>query len=49
VQAANAEISKALKMKVNLSVKNVISWEPYASPGDLDHLLEPLRRAGLPE
>jgi adenylate cyclase len=49
VQAANAEIAKALKMKANLSVKNVISWEPYASPGDLDHLLEPLRRVGLPE
>ncbi|MGH6960022.1 MAG: hypothetical protein ACREE7_06030 [Dongiaceae bacterium] len=46
---AKGEIAKALKLKPSLSAGVVALTEPYARPDDLEHLLEPLRKAGLPK
>jgi hypothetical protein len=46
---AKLEIAKALRIKPNLTVGEVAIAEPYVRPDDLEHLLEPLRKAGLPE
>jgi tetratricopeptide (TPR) repeat protein len=48
-QEAQHEIAKALRLKPNLTVKWMAVAEPYAKAADLEHLLEPLREAGLPE
>ncbi len=46
---AKLEISKALHIKPNLTAREIAIAEPYIRPDDLEHLLEPLRKAGLPE
>ena len=46
---AKSEMVKALELKPNLRVRVVALTEPYARPDDLEHLLVPLRKAGLPE
>ena len=46
---AQQEIAKALRLKPNLTIKRLAVAEPYAKLADLEHLLDPLRKAGLPE
>jgi tetratricopeptide (TPR) repeat protein len=46
---ARAELAKLLKAKPDASIAFVAGAEPYADPALLDHLLDGLRQAGLPE
>ena len=43
------EIAKALGLKPNLTIRGLATVEPYTKPADMEHFLEPLRKAGLPE
>jgi len=46
---AKTQIARALKVKPDLSLRVVAVSEPYVRADDMEHLLEPLRKAGLPE
>jgi adenylate cyclase len=46
---AKQQIARALELKPDLSLRVVSVTEPYVRGDDLEHLLEPLRRAGLSE
>ena len=41
--------AEALRLRPDCSIRTIADREPYEMPGDLAHLLESLRRAGLPE
>jgi tetratricopeptide (TPR) repeat protein len=45
---AKDEIEKALRLKPDLSIGFIKLIDPYARPDDLENLLEPLRKLGLP-
>jgi adenylate cyclase len=47
-QEAENEIGKALGLKPDLSIGFIKVIDPYARPDDLENLLEPLRKLGLP-
>ena len=42
-------IAELLRRKPDFSPEYVANILPYKDPADLDHLLEGLRKAGLPE
>jgi hypothetical protein len=45
---AKSEVAKALKLKETLTLKEIARM-PFANADDLNHLLEALREAGMPE
>jgi len=49
LEEARAEVAKFLKAKPEASIAFVAAAEPYSDPALLDHLLDGLRQAGLPE
>ena len=46
---AKEQIAKALGLKPNLTIKALAATEFYTRRDDMEHLLEPMRKAGLPE
>ena len=48
ISEARNEIAKALKLKGTLTIRAMAADWPFAKPDDLNHVLEPLREAGLP-
>ena len=48
-EEAWAEVVEALRKKPDFSIRAYAKQEPYKNPADRDHLLEGMRRAGLPE
>ena len=49
IERARECVAEALRLLPSLSVANVPALEPYQNPADLEHLLDGLRKAGLPE
>ena len=47
-QEAKRQVAMALKMRPALTIRDVAALEPYVRPDDMEHLLEPVRQAGLP-
>jgi TolB-like protein len=48
-EEAKASAAEVLRLKPDYSSKWIIAMEPYKNPADLEHLLDGLRKAGLPE
>jgi TolB-like protein/class 3 adenylate cyclase/Flp pilus assembly protein TadD len=46
---AKRQVARAFELKPDLSLRAVAVTEPYVRADDLEHLLEPLRKMGLPE
>jgi TolB-like protein/Tfp pilus assembly protein PilF len=46
---ASEWMTQALRLNPSLSLRHVAKTEPYKNPVDLEHLLDGLRQAGLPE
>jgi TolB-like protein len=46
---AEREVAEALRLKPNLCIRELALVEPYARQDDLNHLLAPVRMAGLPD
>ncbi len=46
---ARAQAAEALKLNPDFSIATFIKTEAYKNPSDLEHYLDGLRRAGLPE
>jgi len=49
IAEASKEIAKALKLKGTLTIRGLAAHWPFANAADLNHVLEPLREAGLPD
>jgi adenylate cyclase len=49
ISEARNEIAKALKLKETLTIRTMAADWPFAMADDLNHILEPLREAGLPD
>jgi adenylate cyclase len=49
IEDAKAHAAEVLRLKPDFSAKWIIAMEPYKNPADLEHLLDGLRKAGLPE
>ncbi|MGH6855242.1 MAG: adenylate/guanylate cyclase domain-containing protein [Blastocatellia bacterium] len=49
IEEAKAQAVELLRRKPDFSMKWIIAMEPYKNPADLEHLVEGLRKAGLPE
>ena len=49
IEEAKARAAELLRLKPDYSAKWVSVQEPYKNPADLEHLLDGLRKAGLPE
>jgi len=49
VREAKSEIAMALEVKPTLTIRELATLEPYVRPDDLENLLEPLRKLGLPD
>jgi adenylate cyclase len=49
MQEAKREIARALEAMPNLTVRKLAIMEPYVRPDDMNNLLEPLRKLGLPD
>ncbi len=48
-QEAQAEVVEVLRKRPDFSIRAYAKQEPYKNPADRDHLLEGMRKAGLPE
>ncbi|HSE74519.1 MAG TPA: hypothetical protein VLB05_08405, partial [Dongiaceae bacterium] len=48
VSEARNQMAKALKLKGSLTIRSMAADWPFAKADDLNHVLEPLREAGLP-
>jgi tetratricopeptide (TPR) repeat protein len=48
ISEARNEIAKALKLKGTLTIRAMAADWPFVKADDLNHVLEPLREAGLP-
>jgi adenylate cyclase len=48
-QDAKREMARAFDRKPNLNAEIIARTEPYVRPGDLEHLIAPLRKLGLPD
>jgi TolB-like protein len=49
IEEAKAAAAEVLRLKPDFSAKWIVAMEPYKNPADLEHLLDGLRKAGLPE
>jgi hypothetical protein len=49
VAEARLQIAKALEQVSHLTLSHLLRTNWYADAGDLQHLLDGLRKAGLPE
>ena len=49
IEEAKTQAAEILRLKPDFSMKWIIAMEPYKNPADLEHLLDGLRKAGLPE
>jgi hypothetical protein len=49
LDAAKAKAAEALAREPGFSMRRYAMVEPYKSQADLDHMLEGMRKAGLPE
>jgi adenylate cyclase len=49
IEEAKASAAEVLRLKPDFTAKWIIAMEPYKNPADLEHLLDGLRKAGLPE
>jgi adenylate cyclase len=48
IEEAKASAAEVLRLKPDFSAKWLIATEPYKNPADLEHMLDGLRKAGLP-
>jgi len=48
-EEARAEVAEVLRKKPDFSIRAYAKLEVYKNPADRDHLLEGMRKAGLPE
>jgi len=46
---ARTEIAETLRMRPDMTISKWAKAEPFKNPADLEHLLDGLRKAGLPE
>ena len=49
MDAARAELDEALTISPDLNLRHIPRAYPYRDEADLDHLINTLRQAGLPE
>ena len=49
LEEAHAEANEFLKFYPNFSIKRWAKTEPYTNPADLEHYIDGLRKAGLPD
>src|SRR5262249_39031260 len=47
-QEAKRQVAMALTLRPTSTIKELAAAEPYTNADDLEHLLEPVRQAGLP-
>jgi adenylate cyclase len=48
-QEARAQSAEILRLQLDFSIRRFSEGEPWKDPADLEHVVDGLRKAGLPE